>query len=252
MAIVQINAGDLRTPLVHQRPLRVRGLAENGFTITWATKRTLLCAIRPIQRADGGTRLPGGQEIQFAGKRQAIATHVINCRAQDYIILPDSRLVENNQFVYNIISAIQEQRVRNVMRIFATQSIYSDDSTVDESMAFEHITDEIDFTVNQTISFNIASGYRLYHDEEEAVCTTLSGSVVTQPTISIGISSNTTKYLNARTTTLLTTANVRQVYQTLGANDGEQSVLITIVGGAVSGGGSYRGKILVRGVLVAS
>ncbi len=248
MNIPLFNAGDLRTPMMHQRPLRVRGGAENAFTISWADKRTLLCAVR----SSGLESITTGREFRFAGKTQATSTHLINCRVQDYEILPDSRLVQDNHFVYEIVSVIPEQAIRNVLRITAIRSFYAIDSEATAVMPYEHTTDEIDFTVNQTISFSFPAGYNFYHDQESIVCTTLDANVLTQPTLSVGIAGTPGKYLSSKVVTQLTAQDRIQRYTTLGGNSGETTCLITIVGGTISGGSNYRGRIIVSGDLVAA
>jgi hypothetical protein len=128
----------------------------------------------------------------------------------------------------------------------------AESTTGTENLFRTYQTGVLDFTQDQNIAIAIPSGFFFYPDEFDAICTNLIGTVVTQPTIQLGISGNLTKYLS-QLTTQLSAQNSRQIYAGLGADAGESGLQLGIgTPGAVSASGVYMGILLVKGVLIGA
>ncbi len=237
-----IHAGALRHRVDIQNRIAARGV-QGGFTYTWSLLRTVWASVSPKT----------GNEYFFSDAVRANASHFITIRAQTETLTPDMRLVFGTR-VFNIISVLLVDEIKHQVTIAAIESLSVSDSPTGIAsiplvfVAFE--TQELDFTALQSVATSMATGKRFFIDSVEIVCTSLTGTVVTQPTITSGITGNLTKYLN-RLPTLITALNKRQSYSGLGANDGEvENILGISVAGAVSAAGVYKGILFVKGVLI--
>lgn len=246
MAVKALCAGKLRHRLEIQQKTVTR-TEQGGVTRGWATVKTLWASIEPKT----------GREYYFSEATRADMTHLITTRAQATAQTPDMRGLFNGRYfnfveVQRIKEIRHEQNIAAIEQVGTSQNAPSTASTLPSVQKF-YETVEWDFTTTTTTNetvFTFPSGKVFFLDAVEVLCTTLSGTVVTQPTITVGIAGNLTKYLS-RLTTLLTAVNKRQAYTTLLSNDGTTTLTVKqSVAGAVSSGGTYKGLVLVKGVLV--
>lgn len=216
--------------------------ALRWLTLTWAALRTVYAAISPKT----------GREFQFSDSARAQMTHLITMRAQTETIAPDARLVFGTR-TFNIVEVVREDEIQHKLFIAAIEVVGASGGSASGSVipAIQDVyeTIEWDFTTTNTQTLTMPTGKYFYLDKVEVVCNTAGGTVTTQPTITVGITGSLTKYLS-KLTTLLTAARLRQGYETLGANEGETSLIVRqTVAGAISAG-SYRGVVVLKGVLV--
>lgn len=140
MPIMPMPAGDLITPMDLQVKVQVRD-AQGGFALAWAFMRTILTGVAPLDDPTRGLRyrrIETGKEFAFSGQQRAEVKHLIRCRYQGIDIIPDMRLVESATYVYNITEAVDVQRVKMEVRIFAVQNVSNAD---DPTYAWVCVTD---------------------------------------------------------------------------------------------------------------
>lgn len=239
MSFRAMRAGQLRHYVTLQSGSKTR-TAQGGFTTTWAQVRQFHAFISP----------KNGNEAFFGEQVRAQATHIITTRKQTERITPDMRITFNSR-VFNILEALEVDEQRHEVRIAAIEVLgIAADATGTTNLEVTYQTDVIDFTLVQAVTKSMPSGKRFYPDRIEILCTEAGGTVTTQPTITGGITGSTTKYLAATTPTLLTAANKRQGYGGLLANEGETSFVFAITGAGAISAGNYKGRLLVKGVLV--
>lgn len=244
--LFRINAGDLRHVLILQTPSITR-TKEGGFLpFSWVNTVTgLRASLTP----------KSGDEAMFSDAVRAKMTHTVVCRAQSAEILPNQRFYWAGLFsakYFNIVAVQTMDMIKN-MTVIAVQELVgaaasaSGDAFVPVNYGI-YETAELDFLTTQDVAFSMPSGKRFYADTFEIVCTQLTGVIVTQPTVRLGISGNLTKYRSS-TTSQLTAANKRQSYTSLSANEGETGLQIGI-GTAATGPTVYKGVLSAVGKLV--
>ncbi len=112
---------------------------------------------------------------------------------------------------------------------------------------WQFVTPEIDFTAAPAdVTFNVGSGLRFYFNTFQVV-TTQATAVVTQPTVRCGITGTPQKYLANTLCTFLTAQYLRQIFNTLLADEGEATVVMGISTAGV--GTNYKGKLQVTGTI---
>ena len=101
--------------------------------------------------------------------------------------------------------------------------------------------------VAQTIS--LPAGCHFWVEEVGLILTTLTGTVVTQPTVQFGISGTPAKFLGPTLCTLLTATFKRERFSTLLADDGEIALRaeVTVI---AAGSADIKGRFYFKGVLV--
>lgn len=238
MAVI-VRAGDLRHRLMIQQRLITRG-NQGGFSYSWGTLNTVWGSVEPI----------GENEQEQSNSLAANITHRIRIRSMSG--LNASMRIKFGERVLNIASIrnIEERRIYQEILCTETEVIETADTVPGiTNLVASYQTDELDLTTTQDITKTMPGNKLFFIDSVELICTELTGSVVTQPTITAGITGNLTKYLS-RLTTQVNAENKRQAYNNLGANSGESALRLGIsVPGAVSTG-VYKGIILVQGILV--
>jgi SPP1 family predicted phage head-tail adaptor len=240
---VAIRAGKLRHRVILQSPVRSRD-AHGGFVpLAWTDVRTLYASVEP----------KSGQEKYFSDKVLGQTSHIIVIRAQTETITTDMRLTWGSR-VFNINAALREDEIQHKILIAATENTsIAEDTAGIENMIHTYSTDELDFTTTHSVLKSIPTNFRFAPDTFEVICTTLSGSIVTQPTVALGITGSLSKYRAPTLTTLVTAVNKRQGYSSLLVNESETGLRLQITtAGAVSVGGSYKGRLIVKGVLIPS
>lgn len=239
MSVRPIRAGELRHRVILQSRIAAR-TAQGGFTYTWNNVRTISAKIEP----------KSGRETYFSDAVLALASHVIEVRVQSSTVTPDMRLTFGTR-IFNIVQALLVDEIKHRLVIAATEIPGSaETATGSTNLITTYQTDEISFLTTHDIDKPIPTGFRFYPDSVEIVCTSLTGVVSIQPTIRAGILGNLTKYLT-KLPTLITAANLRQGYSGLSTNAGETDFRLGIsVAGALSSGSVYKGRILVKGVLI--
>ncbi len=154
-----INAGKMRHRATIEVPVRIAGV-EGQSVVNWATLREVYCQIQPVYSPtdyDGNWRgRKSGQEMNFAGRTRAIATHLITTRAQPEFILPPMRMVEKilkqnlpARRVWNIESVDLIENIVNELRIHAKEIFGEEDDS--------------------------AAGYTVVTNDDGTTCTTDSG-----------------------------------------------------------------------------
>ncbi len=256
MILNVIEVGQFRTRMSLQTPTMVRSL-DGSYVVAWAELRKVWAnfialdnATRPMRE----TWSSEGTEKNFAGQQRSQQTHVISIRAQPENIDPSWRLVKigTDNRVFNITEALLLQNVRKMVRIKAQENVSQPDnpnaSGVLTRMQKTLSWGQIDFTLTQNLTFSIPSGYWFVPRSVSGFVNALTGSVVTQPTINVGIPSNHTKYLSGKTFTQLAAALNDQEFTQLLAAQGETQIWIEVAtAGSVSSGGSYTGMFFVKG-----
>ena len=238
MAVKPLNTGSMRHRVTIQSRVIARS-AQGGFSYSWNNIRSVWSKVSPVM----------GNEYIFSTETRAKMTHSITMRAQSETITPDMRITFGTR-VFNIIEAKLIDEIKHELQIAAIENVGVVQDSTGENMITTFQTDEFDFTTTQDVTKSMPLNKLIYLDGAEFVCTSFSGVVVTQPTFRVGIAGSLTKYLS-RITTQLTGLNKRQAFTGLAANDGESALRLGIsVAGAVSAGGTYRGIIIVKGVLV--
>ena len=246
MKLARIDAGDLRHVLILQTPSITR-TAEGGFhPFSWVNTVTgIRASIAPKT----------GNEVMFSDAVRAQMTHTVICRAQSAEIVPNQRFYWAGLYsakYFNIVAVQTMDMIKNMV-VLAVEELVgaaasaSGDAFVPVNYGI-YETAELDFLSTQDVAFTMPSGKRFYVDTFEAVCTQLTGSISTQPTVRLGISGNLTKYRSS-TTTQLTAANKRQSFTSLSANEGETGLQIGI-GTAATGPSVYKGILSAVGKLV--
>ncbi len=278
-----IRAGQLRNRLSLQVPIRSR-TAEGGYHVDWAELRQIYAAIQQVYDTD----LPHNafrvrstvREMDFAAKTSAYQTHRITCRAQAEFITTDMRLVntiykQNLPYyqVFNIIEAVPIMGIRDEMTIAVKETpcdresatarynvLFDDDGiavlNADGTYAYEGAkvvieniewnTGEVDLTTNAAFSVTLSNEF--FIDSIELIVTECGGTVNTQPTFKVGITTNDAKYLTGKTPTSLTGLAKRQSFTNLLANDGESTSLVfTITNPGAVSAGNYKGVFVARG-----
>lgn len=245
---LSVRAGELRHRVSIQSRLMTRG-TQGGSVYTWATLATVWASVSPMSanEFENGNALQSQitHKVVVRSFRTINATFrfLFGARALNVVSVRDL----DNRGIMQEISCIEKEigDVTQEGQIGTNLSV-----TLPTDWFITYQTDVINFLSTQSVTKTIPTNKKFYLDSVEIICTELVGTVVTQPTITAGITGSLTKYLN-RTPTLITAQNKRQVYTGLGANEGESEVIFGITGaGAVSSGGSYRGYLLAKGVSV--
>lgn len=278
-----IRAGQLRNRMSIQVPYRTR-TAQGGVLVEWAVLRNIYCAVQQVYDTD----LPHNafrvktttRETEIANKISAYQTHRITCRAQPERLTIDMRIVNSimkqnlpHYQVFNIIECVMLMEIRDEMTIAVKETPCDNDSATarynvlfdDDGIAvlnadgsyavegdkvivenIEWDSGEVDLTTNAAFSVTLSD--RFFIDSIELVVTECGGTVSQQPTFSAGITGSTSKYISARTPTLLTALAKRQSYTQLLANDGETTSLVfTISNPGIVSAGNYKGVFVARG-----
>jgi SPP1 family predicted phage head-tail adaptor len=234
-----MRAGKLRHSITIQQRAE-RRTNDGGFEPQWTDHIACRASIDPKT----------GREASFADSVRAEMSHLIVIRQPRDEVRPEMRIVFGTR-VFNILYAMRPREVRHELHIAAVENLSPAEDSASVNKNQTYTTDELDFTATQSIEFVMPSGQRFYPDKFEVICTDLDGSVTTQPTVTLGINGSTSKYKAATLTTQLSTENSRQGYDTLLDNDGETTMVLGIsTAGVVSSAGTYRGKLLVKGVLI--
>ncbi len=110
----------------------------------------------------------------------------------------------------------------------------------------------VDFTTTQTVNLqSLGTLLRFYPSETWVVCHTLSGTLTTQPTVQMGLSSSTQKHRAAAITTNLTTASKRDILPAVSPGTGDSGTLRASVTVAAAGSGLVmKGFFVWKGFLV--
>lgn len=243
MSVKPIRAGELRHRITVQSKIPTR-TPQGGFTLAWADVKTLWAKVSPV----------AGDEYWFSESVRAKMTHALVIRSQSSEYTTDMRALFGTRYL-NFKEVKRVDEIRHETRIAAIEELGSTQNTPSTSASIPsqqvtYQTVEWDFTTTNTQDFTFPTGKRFFLDSVEVVVTELDGTVVTQPTITAGIAGNLTKFLN-KLTTQLTADDVRQQYSGLGSNHGELELTIKqSVAGAVSALGTYKGLVILKGVLV--
>ncbi len=242
MAVRPIRAGELRHVISVQSRQITRTVQGGFLPLSWVNSVTGIRAkISPKT----------GSEAMFADSVRAQATHFITCRAQTNDITPDQRIVFGN-LAFNIIQVLKIDFIQHELLIAveqlvsATASVSGNNAVPSYEGMFE--TAELSFLETQDITFTVPSGKYFYIDSVEITCTSLTGSVVTQPTMRAGIGGNLTKYLS-KLTTQLNAVRTRQVYTSMGSQIGGESDIHLGISVAGAGPTIYKGTITAYGKL---
>lgn len=242
----RINAGDLRHVLTLQTPTTTR-TAEGGFQPqSWVNSVTgIRASISP----------KSGDESMFSDAVRAQMTHLIICRAQNAEILTNQRFYWAGLYsakYLNIVAVQTMDMIKNMVAIAAQELVGAAASASgDAAMPVNYgiyETQELSFLTTQDVTFTMPDGKRFYADTFEIICTQLTGVIVAQPTVRLGIAGNLTKYRSSLTS-VLTAANKRQSYTSLSANEGETGLRMGI---SVAGSGptEYKGVLQAAGKLI--
>ena len=96
----------------------------------------------------------------------------------------------------------------------------------------------------------LPTGARFWINEMGIIATVVT-AITTQPTISIGIDTDTNKHLDNTLTLNLTAAGKRERYIPASPDDGEETLVGKVAITAItSGGGSMKGRFYFKGLLV--
>jgi head-tail adaptor len=238
MAVRPLRAGELRHVITVQSRQITRTVQGGFLPLSWVNSVTGIRAkISPKT----------GNEAMFADGVRAQATHFITCRAQTNDITPDQRITFGN-LAFNIIQVLKIDFIQHELLIAveqlvsATASVSGNNAVPSYEGMFE--TAELSFLETQ----DIPSGKYFYIDSVEITCTSLTGSVVTQPTMRAGIGGSLTKYLS-KLTTQLNAVRTRQVYTSMASQIGGETNIHLGISVAGAGPSVYKGTITAYGKL---
>lgn len=110
-------------------------------------------------------------------------------------------------------------------------------------------TKEVDLKALAAQTISLPAGCHFWVEEVGLILTTLTGTVVTQPTVQFGISGTPAKFLGPTLCTLLTATFKRERFSTLLADDGEIALRaeVTVI---AAGSADIKGRFYFKGVLV--
>jgi hypothetical protein len=110
-------------------------------------------------------------------------------------------------------------------------------------------TKEVDLKALAAQTISLPAGCHFWVEEVGLILTTLTGTVVTQPTVQFGISGTPAKFLGPTLCTLLTATFKRERFSTLLADDGEITLRaeVTVI---AAGSAAIKGRFYFKGVLV--
>ena len=110
-------------------------------------------------------------------------------------------------------------------------------------------TKEADLKALAAQTISLPAGCHFWVEEVGLILTTLTGTVVTQPTVQFGISGTPAKFLGPTLCTLLTATFKRERFSTLLADDGEITLRaeVTVI---AAGSAAIKGRFYFKGVLV--
>ena len=112
------------------------------------------------------------------------------------------------------------------------------------------MTKEVDFMTQDEHEIELPTGARFWINEMGIIATVVT-AITTQPTISIGIDTDTNKHLDNTLTLNLTAAGKRERYIPASPDDGEETLVGKVAITAItSGGGSMKGRFYFKGLLV--
>lgn len=245
-----INAGKLRHTIIIQQRTVTRD-AQGGFATSWSNYLTLRASIEQLSDPHGRGSHPGsrpdGREYGYAGATSGEISHIIHTRAQVDLVDDKMRIVFGSR-VFQIISSVRASEIRHLQKIWVKETIGVVAETANVSAKLRaYPWGEIDFTIPQTVAIGVDTGKKFFVNKFEGAVTTLTGTVLTQPTINLGIATNHTKYLNGVTFTLLNALLVRQTFDIFLADNGETDLWFEIVNGGSVDTGSYRGSLVAFG-----
>lgn len=242
MALRPIRAGMMRHVITIQTP-QITRTAQGGFQP--------LSFVNTIEDVRAYIAPKSGNEAIFSDLVRAQMSHLLMIRAQSTTIAPNQRIVFGTR-VFNILAARLIDEIKHEVAIAAEELLDVATSTggsVNVPEGYEiYQTDEIDFLSTQDVTISIPAGKRFYTDIFEAVCTQLTGVIVTQPKVRLGIGGNLGKYRDS-VTSVLTAVNKRQSYNSLSANDGETNIHLG-VSVAATGPTVYKGILTAVGKLI--
>lgn len=223
-----------------QSPTVTRG-AGGSFANSWGTIRTCYAQIVP----------KNGTETFFSDAIRAEMTHTLTMRVGATRVTPRMRFLWQSRY-FNIIAAAEVGEEGVQLKIAAVENLdVTESGSAVSSVDFEYNTGQLDFlqtALTNTVTYDPVTDRKIYVDSVEIVCTALTGVIVTQPSLSLGITGTVTKYLNKAATTQLTAANTRQFYDVMSADNGEGDLVVRA--GDASGPSVYTGCVIVRGRLV--
>lgn len=238
-----ITIGALRQVCKIQAPVYSKGV-DGAEVITWGDLITgVYCSINPV----------GGSESRFNQATRGETSHIIECRYLGMTVGPESRIVFGTR-VFNITAPprlVDEIQHRTIIECTEVYGISVTGGTFMASSHFERSTALLDFAAANTVTLSIPSGAHDSLRSVQVMVTQMDGVVSTQPIISVGITGDLTKFLNAKQlTTLDADEQNQEITQLVTGLNSTTDFVITLTAGSLASGTVYKGVVILKGVRV--
>jgi SPP1 family predicted phage head-tail adaptor len=236
-----VEAGKLRRRIKIYLPQQV-DLDSGGFKETWVFSLKVWGEVTPLT----------GKEYFDAKQVDSQVTHKIRIRYNLSGINSSCRLVHKDQIfeVSYITNSKEDNQEFIVMAIERTGVIKDTVAGMNNQMTIKPLTlqwGQIDLTQVQNIVFSIPDSAYFIPKSLSGFVSVLTGNVLTQPIVNLGIPGNHTKFLLAKPFSQLLTLLSSQEFTTLLTDDGVTSIWLEILTGGSVDAGSYRGMLFVVG-----
>ncbi len=223
------------------------------FSLSWSDAYSIRGQIQSLRDMTiSGTRSPDGKEYQFASATISDTDFLITTRSLGTKPTSKDRLVYGTR-VFNIVSVVDSEEIKHCRFIYVKEQNedVAEDSTVSASMYSFRWGSGSFLTALAPYTQDAPAGKTFFPKRLEGIVDDLDGTVLTQPTISVGITGNLTKYLNAVTFTQLNEILASQDLTLFGAdgNEGTDHVVFSFTPGTVDTG-DYDGSLVLWGDLV--